>query len=145
MNWARCSTTTAICSSFNIFVGSIVYILVFVFLYPKYPFTVLLPQLLMISYLGFASGFLLAVVYSLWTIIVFMPLYWLLGWHYLITINLPLLVFCKHPSKKASRVHILLLNMLWDYPQLIWIHLSPIFGIRALKVTKHLRSYSLLC
>ncbi len=133
-NWTTFSTTTAICSSFNVVVGLVIYTSVFVWFYPKFPFSALLPQLLMCSYLGFASGLLLAIVYSLWTMLVFMPLYWLLGWHYLIAINLPILVFCKNPSKKASRVHILLLNMLWDYPQMIWIHLASVFGIRALKV-----------
>ena len=134
--YSHLETTSALCPSLNYGV-LIVSIIFLVFIFPEYPVSAAFPLYaicLFGGHISFFNGLFLAVIYTMWISLFFFPVYLWVGWHFLIVLNFPLLVLLKKPSTKASRIHILLLNVLWDYPQLLWIYGVSFLGQRALTV-----------
>lgn len=133
------SNTTGILSKKLLARAVLAAALIGLLLFPAAPsWLALLPFLVLTTKgvdLSLPSGIFLTIIWTIYTLAVTLPLYWVLGRFFVLLVYLPInaVVFAKAPHDPASRLFLSLQTVFWDVPLLLWMRIVSLLGGRALR------------
>lgn len=79
------------------------------------------------------AGLLLAVVWTVYLLLAFLPLYWLIGRFFILSIYSPIyIIYGKALHQLPGLAYLILQTVVWDWPLLLWVHIASVLSIRAL-------------